>query len=53
MNNDKWISERSDGWYFHDETGDLNGPYTTRQDARNAFSEYCEWLDQNPEADGR
>lgn len=53
MENDKWISERSDGWYYHDETGDLTGPFTTIEAARSAFASYCEWLEQNPEADGR
>jgi hypothetical protein len=30
------------GWYFSDETGDMNGPFETRDTAELMLKKYCE-----------
>lgn len=35
------------GWYFHDESGDLHGPYPSREKALEEIEIYCEWLDRH------
>lgn len=30
------------GWYFNDETEDLNGPYESRAEAENKLKQYCD-----------
>jgi hypothetical protein len=32
------------GWYFADETERLNGPYSSRQLAKDALNAYAKWL---------
>lgn len=50
MNNDKYLffvnsyhKELVTGWYFSDEAEQANGPYPTKDKARQAFKEYCEY----------
>lgn len=32
------------GWYFHDETSDLIGPFESRELAEDALESYYQWL---------
>ena len=34
-----------DGWYFSDETEQLNGPFTSRGEAEKQLRDYCDELD--------
>lgn len=34
-----------DGWYFSDESEQLNGPFDTMKIAEDNLDSYCKWLD--------
>ena len=40
--------QRGDFWYFHDETDDEYGPYSSQQKALHELLRYCHWLDHGP-----
>lgn len=39
------------GWYFADETEDLNGPFETHEEAEKALADYVLALDGHEEAE--
>lgn len=42
------IFDRPDGWYFEDETGNLNGPYRNKEVAYAHLALYCDYLKHGP-----
>lgn len=37
-----FVENRKPGYYFEDETADVNGPYPTLEEAKLALKRYCE-----------
>ena len=35
------------GWYFHDEAGDLHGPYDGIENTRSELEVYVQWLQRH------
>lgn len=55
--NNKWLGSNDDssaglldGWYFFDGTGDVHGPFSTRDETVECLKHYCQLLqDQDNE----
>lgn len=45
---DESVMQKSDGWYWYDETGDEHGPYNTRELVEKQIKDYCKYLENGP-----